>query len=172
MMGHISIIKDALWFILPAYVANGMPVLTPKLFSVRHPIDGGRLFVDGERILGDNKTWEGFVLGFFSALIVGLLQSAIDGATAILRGAVLGFGALLGDCIGAFIKRRMKLKPGAPAPLLDQLTFLVFALLLAYITGFYTIGLRETVFLLIATPPIHLLTNVLSYLLKIKGVPW
>ena len=44
-----------------------------------------------------------------------------------LIGFLLGFGALLGDALGSFIKRRMGIGRGKPAPILDQIDFLIVA---------------------------------------------
>src|SRR3989454_11668937 len=52
-------IPQALWFFLPAYVANPMAVV----FGGGTPIDFGRTLRDGERLFGDGKTWRGLVGG-------------------------------------------------------------------------------------------------------------
>ncbi len=65
-MDATSVLK-ALWLFLPAYVANMSPVFTAKLLPKwSHPIDGGRMADDGERLLGDGKTWRGLVGGGFA----------------------------------------------------------------------------------------------------------
>ena len=45
-------IWDAILFIIPAYVANSIPVV----MGGGPPLDGGRMWKDGKRILGDGKT--------------------------------------------------------------------------------------------------------------------
>ena len=45
-----------LWIMGPAYIANSVAVLT----GGRFPIDQGKNSPDGNRILGDGKTWSGF----------------------------------------------------------------------------------------------------------------
>ena len=60
-------ILEALWFILPAYMANSTPVNVSKLkFLEKYgkPLDGGRYW-RGIRILGGGKTWRGLVSGIF-----------------------------------------------------------------------------------------------------------
>jgi CDP-2,3-bis-(O-geranylgeranyl)-sn-glycerol synthase len=69
-------ILRGLWLFLPAYVANMAPVLVAKVAPAwKAPIDGGRVGKDGQRILGDGKTWRGLVggavLGGLVALVVG-----------------------------------------------------------------------------------------------------
>ncbi len=84
----------------------------------------------------------------------------------------LSFWALVGgDLIGAFLKRRMGLPPrGAPAPpLLDQLDFLVAALLVTRLLDPPAIvSLQVFVAAVLLTPPIHLATNAAAYVLGLK----
>src|SRR2546427_13302198 len=49
----------AFWFLLPAYVANPMAVVS----GGGTPMDFGRTLRDGRRLLGDGKTWRGFAGG-------------------------------------------------------------------------------------------------------------
>ena len=42
---------------MPAYLANTIAVLT----GGKYPIDQGKTLADGNRILGDGKTWSGLV---------------------------------------------------------------------------------------------------------------
>ena len=51
----------------PAYLANTFAVLT----GGKYPIDKGKLHSDGNRILGDGKTWSGLIGGTIGGIIVG-----------------------------------------------------------------------------------------------------
>jgi CDP-2,3-bis-(O-geranylgeranyl)-sn-glycerol synthase len=75
-------------------------------------------------------------------------------------------GALTGDAFGSFVKRRFSFERGKSLPGLDQLGFLVFAILFAYPLA--KISLLQIVFLLILTPFLHIGTNAVAYLLKLK----
>jgi len=88
----------------------------------------------------------------------------------IFAGFLLSSGALFGDMIGSFIKRRLGIERGKPAPLLDQLDFVIFAILFAY--PFAPITLDMVVIILIITPVIHLSGNIVAYLLGIKSIWW
>ncbi|MFP4005737.1 MAG: CDP-2,3-bis-(O-geranylgeranyl)-sn-glycerol synthase [Candidatus Hadarchaeia archaeon] len=156
----VHLILKSLWFILPAYVANG----TPVLLGGGPPMDFGRKFFDGRRILGDGKTWRGFLVGLIAGAIVGILQGRLE------AGLFLSLGALIGDFLGSFFKRRWGLKSGALAPGLDQLEFLVAALVLVSIVESPT--WRVVAVLLIITPAIHLSTNFLSYKLGFSSSPY
>ena len=57
---------QALIFVLPAYVANGAPVIGVKLIGRATPIDRGAKAWDGRRVLGDGKTIEGLIVGISS----------------------------------------------------------------------------------------------------------
>jgi CDP-2,3-bis-(O-geranylgeranyl)-sn-glycerol synthase len=79
-------------------------------------------------------------------------------------------GALLGDLTGAFLKRRLNIAPGGLLPVIDQIDFVVGAVVFSYPLGIVSWELAVAV--LIITPPIHLLTNYLAYRLKLKSNPW
>ncbi|GAI48998.1 unnamed protein product, partial [marine sediment metagenome] len=62
----LDLIAWALWFILPAYVANA----TPVVLGGGKPIDSGKKFTDGRPIFGAGKTWRGFVSGIATGTMV------------------------------------------------------------------------------------------------------
>jgi len=78
---------------------------------------------------------------------------------------------MLGDALGSFIKRRFGLERGEPAPLLDQLSFLLIALLM-YQLAYGRLDAPIVATLIAATPPVHLLANYLAYRLRLKEKPW
>ncbi len=175
-------ILETLWILLPAYTPNNFAVI----FGGGKPIDLGKNFVDGRRILGDGKTFRGFFFGLVGGLTVAHVQLAIErianfriysslsyGEFLVLV-ALLSSGALIGDMIGSFLKRRLGIERGGKAPILDQLDFLVFSLLIASnFNAFWKIFDWGTLIIaLLITPPLHVLTNRLAYLLKLKDVPW
>ena len=152
---------ETIYIFLPAYIANA----TPVLLGGGGALDGGRTWTDGEPILGDHKTVRGTISGLAAGTLTGLLQGEP------LRGVLLAVGAIGGDLIVSFVKRRLKLKPGALFPLADQMDFIVFAVLLLSI--FQPLPTWDRIIaILIATLPIHYLTNVLAWLLKLKANPW
>ncbi|MEM3608869.1 MAG: CDP-2,3-bis-(O-geranylgeranyl)-sn-glycerol synthase [Candidatus Bathyarchaeia archaeon] len=166
----MQLIIEALMFILPAYCANALPVITGGGI----PLDFGKSFIDGKPIFGRNKTFR----GFFSALVVGTVVGFAENAflnypnnvQGFQFGFLLSFGALVGDLTGAFIKRRLGLAPGELLPVMDQIDFIVGALLFALPLGI--VSWELTLVVLIITPPIHLLTNFAAYKLGLKSNPW
>jgi len=80
-------------------------------------------------------------------------------------------GALVGDMIGAFIKRRMGLKRGERALGLDQLDFVLGSTAFMLLAG-AKITLVQFLFIALLSFALHLVTNAAAYRLKIKRVPW
>ena len=71
MAGLVLTVLSALWLFLPAYVSNMMPVFV----GGGRPIDGGRAWRDGRRMLGDGKTWRGLLLApLVATAFTGILQ--------------------------------------------------------------------------------------------------
>jgi CDP-2,3-bis-(O-geranylgeranyl)-sn-glycerol synthase len=164
-------IFNALYYIFPAYCANGAPVL----FGGGQPIDDGRLFWDGKPLFGSHKTVRGFIFGLLIGTFVGWVQEALAPSVGLPRGStVLGFvlslGALMGDLLGSFIKRRMNLKPGAQLPVSDQIDFVLVALLFGLFVQ--PASPIAALIVIVLTGPLHLFVNFLSYLLRLKKTPW
>jgi CDP-2,3-bis-(O-geranylgeranyl)-sn-glycerol synthase len=157
------------WFILPAYVAN----VSACLFGGGAPLDFGKKLSDGRRVLGDGVTVRGFCVGTLAGALTGLAEGlAVGDPGRWVEGAVLGFGAMVGDAVGSFIKRRVGLERGAPAPVLDQLDFFAGALLLHHLVYGWVPAARLIAVLAVLTLALHWLTNAIGYLLRLKEVPW
>jgi len=164
------LIAEALKFIFPAYCANAVPVLA----GGGQPMDFGKSFFDGKPVLGKNKTFKGFFFGLAIGVAVGVVEWILF-RYPFLFGVLSPLGALFGDLAGAFLKRRLGITPGSLLPVVDQIDFVVGALLFSL--PFFTLPLTITywelaVAVIIITPPIHLLTNFLAYKLKLKENPW
>src|SRR6266568_6711466 len=172
-------VPQALWFFLPAFVANP----TAVLFGGGTPIDFGRTLRDGQRLFGDGKTWRGLVGGTLSGALLGLLLTVPFNlfapgsswsfgsyAEASFASALLALGALLGDLGGAFVKRRRHLPRGAKAPVLDRYDFVVGGLLASlaipawsvprFFSGDALLGLLA---IIVITPALHRAVNLVGY---------
>ena len=166
-MNIALLIIEALKFIFPAYCANGAPVLAGGGRS----LDLGKNFFDGKPIFGKNKTFRGFFFGLAIGVAVGLVENVLFGYPYSIPFSVLSpLGALMGDLAGAFLKRRLGIAPGGLLPIIDQIDFVVGALLFSLPLAIIYWELAVAV--LVITPPIHLLTNFLAYKLKLKSNPW
>lgn len=171
-----------LYFILPAYFSNGAGLV----FGGGTPVDFGKSDKNGIRWIGDGVTWRGLIGGTIVGIITGIIQGLIaptiianfgpyiitpiitNVSSGILIGFLLGFGALLGDAIGSFLKRRLGIGRGKPAPILDQLDFLIVALIL--VSFVVKLSLFFVVIAIVLTLIIHLLANTGAYLLGLKDV--
>lgn len=169
-------ILQLILLILPAYVANAVPVI----LGGGACLDLGKTWGgDGERIFGNGKTIRGFIAGVVAGLVAGIALAFFAPSIffASMRNQILGafalsFGTMFGDAAGSFVKRRMKVEPGKPF-ILDQLSFLAFALVfvaplsLPYLFEPLSIG-----FLFVLTYVLHIGTNALANRLGLKKVPW
>ena len=171
-----------LYFILPAYFSNGAGLV----FGGGLPVDFGKSDSKGVRWIGDGVTWRGLIGGTIIGIITGIIQGFItpyiipifgqsigipiitNVFQGILIGFLLGFGALLGDASGSFLKRRVGIGRGKPAPILDQLDFLIVALIL--VSFVVELNWLFIILAIVLTLIIHLLANTGAYLLGLKDV--
>ncbi len=161
------LVAEAIKFIFPAYCANAVPVLA----GGGVPMDFGRAFPDGRPVFGRNKTYRGFFFGLAVGTAVGLLETVVFGYP-VLFGLLLSLGALIGDLAGAFLKRRLGIAPGGLLPVVDQVDFIVGAILFSLPLSLEVFSLELALVVLIITPPVHLLTNFAAYKLGLKSNPW
>ena len=155
-----------IYFMMPAYLAN----VSALSFGGGKPVDFGRYFIDGRRIIGDGVTWRGLIIGTIIGTFFGFIQGIISGNLweGILIGLFLGGGALIGDACGSFIKRRLRIERGRPAPGLDQLDFVIGALLFASII--VVLPMEMILLIVIITMILHVSANIIAYLIGIKEV--
>lgn len=98
-------------------VANSVPWLLGRLLRDRWawPLDLGLMARDGQRLLGDHKTWRGLIGSAFAAGLAGVWLDV-----GFTLGALVAALSLLGDALSSAFKRRLRLSPGADAPFVDQ----------------------------------------------------
>ncbi len=171
---------------IPAFISNPGAVIT----GGKGKMDFGRNFFDGRRIFGDGKTISGFFGGSFIGIIFGVIIFAIVLKTSVLNVnygtniynamipiAAMSFGSMVGDLIGSFIKRRIRMNSGAKGNLLDQWPFVISATVFLFVFSpsfFYSAYpyLIPIIAILILTPPLHRSVNILAFKLHRKDVPW
>jgi len=134
-------------------------------------LDFGKRFFDGKPIFGKNKTFRGFFSGLAVGTAVGFVESVFFDYP-VTFGLWLSFGALCGDLAAAFAKRRLGLSPGDMLPVVDQVSFIIGAVLFSLPISIKTLSWELFAAVLIVTPPIHLLTNFAAYKLGMKRNPW
>ena len=186
-----AFIIQSFWIIIPAYIANASALLV----GGKTPIDFGRKFKDGKRILGDGKTWNGLITGGFIGITAGFaIATAAPYINQIFADnnldflsitnfegfpfmipiiASITYGALLGDLIESFFKRRKGISRGNNWIPFDQIDFILgvlcFSLIMStilHVTGamsynwfLVNLTLPHVLFLLIVSPFIHLFSN-------------
>ena len=173
----------AFWFFLPAGLANLFPIFAAHMPILRNwsfPMDAGRTF-RGKRILGDNKTVRGLIVGIVVGIITVLFQkvlythwsylesiSPIDyrGISPIILGLLLALGALGGDAVKSFFKRQQDIASGDSWLFFDQLDYVAGVIALTY---FYTpLNLTEYLYLTGLWFVIHVLMTMTGYFLGLK----
>ncbi|WP_253738917.1 CDP-2,3-bis-(O-geranylgeranyl)-sn-glycerol synthase [Halohasta salina] len=177
-----SLVATAFWAMLPAYVPNNAAVLA----GGGRPIDGGRTLGE-RRVLGDGKTWRGTAVGTLAGVLLALALNTLSGPASAALGVSLptfplpasvglAFGAMVGDIGASFLKRRSGRKRGAAFPGLDQLDFVVGALLFAFV---FAADWAQSTFtpavlavILVITPLLHVSTNVVAFKIGAKDEPW
>ncbi len=186
IIGEIRMLSNllfAIWYFLPAGLANSSPIVAKKLNLIPwfdKPIDMGRSF-GGIRIFGDHKTWRGLIVGIMAGIFGVWVEKQLYINFAVFRsishldyrlvnpvtlGFLLGFGAIAGDAIKSFIKRRVHIASGETMLVWDQLDYIVGGLVMS---SFY-IDLRNIpvtqvfVFWLLA----HLVSSYVGWKLGMK----
>jgi CDP-2,3-bis-(O-geranylgeranyl)-sn-glycerol synthase len=171
---------SALWIMLPAYLPNS----AAAVLGGGRPVDGGRNFRDGKRIFGDGKTWRGLFLGILAGILIGSVQIGVREYFTLLTlpeltfpvVVILAAGALLGDLVKSFFKRRLGKDRGAKWLIVDQYDFVIGAfvllLLLQYEWVVATVTPLMVLWIIIMTPLLHRVVNIIGYLAGVKDVPW
>jgi CDP-2,3-bis-(O-geranylgeranyl)-sn-glycerol synthase len=180
------VIIEALWFFLPAGIANAVPVIAPKipgLGDFTAPLDFGKTY-RGKRIFGANKTWRGLLVGMAAATLIIALQKYLFTRNLFilelawfdyrpvniwLLGPLFGAGALLADAVESFFKRQRGIKPGYSWFPFDQIDYIiggcVFSLAIEQLAWTkYTLVLLVWFF-------IHLIASYVAYTVGLKDKP-
>lgn len=170
-------------FFLPAATANAAPVIAakiPVLKKYNYPIDFN-VYYKNKRILGDHKTIRGLIAGVVVAITTSLLiyylglyqfvnEVTLNWDNIIYISVLLGTGAIFGDLVKSFFKRRLKIKPGAIFFPFDQVDFIIGAGL--FVSIVVDLPFLWYIAFLIIGVVAHILSNIGAYLLGIKEVPY
>ncbi|MFO7676781.1 MAG: CDP-2,3-bis-(O-geranylgeranyl)-sn-glycerol synthase [Thermoplasmatota archaeon] len=168
-----EIFLQALWIIIPAYIANASAVFVGS----GTPIDFGKTWRDGRRLLGDGKTWQGLLFGTFIGMISGFVLVVAASYINTTKFSSLNltnfygfplmiplifsicFGALLGDIIESFFKRRLGKERGEDLIPFDQIDFILGVLFFSFFMSsiLHWTGLSDTNWFIINLYPWHIL---------------
>jgi CDP-2,3-bis-(O-geranylgeranyl)-sn-glycerol synthase len=177
----------ALWFFLPAGIANLVPVFAAHIPGIKKfdaPIDGGRMY-KGKRVFGDHKTWRGMIVGIIAGTLVLWLQqylfqevswirsfaSEVDypSLPTLIMGPLFAIGALGGDAIESFFKRQRGIAPGKGWFPFDQTDFIIGGAIATM--PFVTLSVWHYLWLLVLWLGVHVISTVIGYFLGLKNTP-
>lgn len=177
----------AFWFMLPAAVANGTPILAARIPGLNHwdtRLDFGKRF-HGKPLLGSHKTWRGIVSGMVIATLVLWIEQVLaahfswsrhftDGIDyqhlpTLLLGPLFGLGALGGDAIESFFKRRHGTRSGESWMPFDQLDYIVGAIIVSL--PFVILSARQYLLIIIMWFALHIASTFVGYKLGFKEQP-
>jgi CDP-2,3-bis-(O-geranylgeranyl)-sn-glycerol synthase len=147
------------------------------------PVDSGKQY-KGTDIFGSHKTWRGAILGIFAGFLAVLLQTQLYQKTFFREISVVNYsqiniflfsfllsgGAVFGDLFFAFVKRRLRLQPGAKFIPFDQTNYVIGAYL--FLNPFFKISFSFWISLLVLTFFLHIIFNRLGYLLGLHKAKW
>ena len=160
---------ELIWFMLPAYAGNMAPPFVRFWHGWNRPIH--------RRALGEHKTVVGFGAGVAVAIVVAFLQSRTSAAVLLWEpdawlaiGLASGVGALGGDAIKSFFKRRLGIAPGAPWIPADQLDFVIGALI--PLAGLVRLGVSDMALILGVTFFADIAVNHVSFYLGVRDTKW
>jgi CDP-2,3-bis-(O-geranylgeranyl)-sn-glycerol synthase len=157
------------YVMLPAYFANMAAAFAKFWPGWNRPIS--------RRWLGDHKTVVGFLIGVTAAVVTSYLQSQISWSPQGLQpshwvalGCAQGIGAMFGDAVKSFFKRRVGIAPGHPWIPADELDFIMGALLLGW--PWLQLQPVEVALILGFTFAAHIATNHAAFRLGIRDAKW
>lgn len=185
-MNILTYILSCLYFFLPAYFTNMTPPLIRRagIFNfLDKPVDFNKKFF-GQPIFGKNKTWRGVIFSIIVGMLVAGLQlwlyqfhfikkiSLFDyqEINIFFFGFLISAGAVCGDLFFAFIKRRLKMPPGARFIPWDQTNYVIGAYI--FLTPVFKIDILIWITLFIFTFLLHIIVNRLGYCLKLHRAKW
>jgi len=177
-----------IYFFFPAYIANMTPPLAKKagiLNFLDKPVDGNKEFRSAP-ILGSHKTWRGVLLEIVNGIILIYLQRWLyqfsyfqkyslfnyQKENILLLGFLISSGAVLGDLISAFFKRRLRLKPGARFMPWDQINYVIGAFVMLSLFSNINLNLYSWLALAFITFFLHIGINLAGYYLGLHRAKW
>jgi CDP-2,3-bis-(O-geranylgeranyl)-sn-glycerol synthase len=177
----------ALWFFLPAGVANMMPIFAafvPGIKRYNYPMDFGAVY-RGKRVFGPHTTIRGLIIGIcFATLILWLQQLAVaHNATVadwtsqvdyrnlpiLVLGPLFGLGALVGDALESFCKRQANIQPGDSWFPFDQTDYIIGGAIATM--PFVQLSILQYVWLLGLWLVLHLIASFIGFKLGFKEKP-
>ena len=177
----IGLLLVCFYFILPAYFANMAPVIVKRVNIFNFPLDFDKK-INNKPIFGKNKTFRGLVFGVLFAIIISFSQflfynnglfvgiSIVDYSNWLLIGILLGFGAIFGDLIESFVKRRLDYGPGKSFIPFDQIDFVLGALI--FISFIVDLTLNKIIIIIVLSFVLHIIVNHIAFYTGMRNEKW
>lgn len=180
----LQLIPQLFWLFLPAGFANMAPVLFHNhLKWLAVPIDGGMEF-GGKSLFGSHKTWRGLLVAGAVGGVLFLAQQALAynlpetvywspfNITHLpwWFGIVFGLGAIGGDLVKSFFKRRVGIAPGHSWIPFDQIDFILGSGLVAQF--FLLLTWQMWVLLIVVGLFAHITVKHIGFWLHIEKSSW
>ena len=181
MVSITLLVIQCIYFFLPGYFANMAPVICKNIPFLKYPIDFGKT-LGGKPLFGKNKTFRGLFFGVLFGVIVAFVQfllyqnnilvgiAIVDYSNWFIIGFLLGLGAILGDLIESFVKRRLNYDPGKPFIPFDQIDFVIGGLILVSFVVF--IGIEKIITLLLVSVVLHITVNHIAFYTGVRKEKW
>ncbi len=169
------------YFMLPGYFANMAPVMIKKINLLVFPIDFNAK-INNKPVLGKNKTFRGLIFGIIFSIIIAYFQyflysieffknvSFFNYNNWLAFGILMGLGALSGDMIKSFFKRRVNIKPGNKFIPFDQMDFVIGSFI--FIIPLLGFNLRIFIASLLLSFVLDIMVNHLAFYLGIRNEKW
>lgn len=179
-INFIELFILTVWLMLPVWLANMSPAIAGSAFKNFSPLDFGKS-IGSQRILGDGKTFEGLLTGIVIGAIIATIELYFSKqlnmpSYSLIAIITMPAGALFGDLIASFLKRRLDIKRGSALPIIDQLDFVIGAWLLTIIFDYNWYVNHFTIpvimFTLVITGIFHFIFNVIGYKIGVCNEPW
>ena len=166
----IIYILKIIWIFLPGAFANMAPLFFLRINFLNSPIN--------KKLFGENKTWRGLFFGIIFGILVAFLQKMLSALfhkieiinyneiNIIVFGFLMGFGALIGDLLKSFIKRKFKISPGKSLPIFDQIDWTIGSLII--LSLYIKIKIEFFIYSILILGILHFLINIFSYKIKIR----
>ena len=189
MLNRVVIMYATMLSTILAGILNMIFTKTAIYKNNRYPIDMNKTFIDGKRILGDNKTYIGFISMILFNIVVQIVLGQIKPISNISEfykynsnsigynikiGALLGLAYMLCELPNSFIKRRINIVPGKTSKgilgglffIIDQVDSMLGVILVLAI--YARLSIYEYIEYIILGGCTHIAVNVALHKLKIR----
>lgn len=177
------LVVQTIWAILPLGIANMAPVLVKRIRLLEKPLDAGHLW-RGQPLFGSHKTWRGLVAATIFGQVIFFILAWLGNygawknfdnllhysALPYYTGALLGLGAILGDLVKSFFKRRFGIASGKSWIPFDQIDYLLGGLIALSCVS--EVKPAAAILILLFGVILHIIVNHIGYFLGIRETKW